>query len=207
MRNKIVHILSLNGGNLVSVINAFEKLDVTCVEVRSKADLENATHLVIPGIGHYDRAMNYLKEKDLVSALKSLILEKQLPTLGICLGMHLLATKSAEGKQKGLGIFDASVEELQVSNSLQYKIPHNGWNTLVFEEKCKLFEGITETDEFFFLHKYVWKSHLSSEVFASANYERNFPVAIGKNKCWGVQFHPEKSHDAGLQLLQNFIQL
>ncbi len=203
-----VHILSLNGGNINSIINALEKIGAQAQEVRTKSDLESATHLIIPGIGHFDRAMKHLQESNLISTLKLVIREKRIPTLGICLGMHLLAKNSAEGDKDGLNILtDSTVTELKVTNSEHFKIPHNGWNTLTIEKNCSLLEGISEKDEFFFLHKYVWQSADTHEVVATTEYESGFPSVIGNNNCWGVQFHPEKSHEAGLRLLKNFIQL
>jgi len=207
MTKKTVHILSLNGGNITSVINALEKIGAHGKEVQTKSDLEQATHLIIPGIGHFDRAMNYLIEKDFIETLITAIQEKRIPTLGICLGMHLLGNKSDEGESKGLGIINAETHQLKVKNALHYKIPHNGWNTLNIEKACALLDGINEDDEFFFLHKYAWKSEAGPEVYATTSYEMDFPSVIGIENCWGVQFHPEKSHEPGLQLLRNFIQL
>ena len=207
MTKPSIHILSLNGGNVTSIINALDKIGVASTVIQEKSDLENATHLIIPGIGHYDRAMNYLEANGLFSLLRLKIIEQQTPTLGICLGMHLLAGSSEEGKSTGLGIFDVEVKELKVSNTLRYKVPHNGWNTLIKTQDCPILSGIETNEEFFFLHKYTWDTVSPSHIYANTIYDISFPAIVGQNNCWGVQFHPEKSHDAGLQLLKNFIQL
>lgn len=206
MKKPVIHIVSLNGGNVSSVINALEQLGVQWKIADSQVELDNARNLILPGVGHFGSAMNYLNEKGFTEILRAKILEQRTPTLGICLGMQLLAQSGSEGNTTGLGIFDSSVLELKATDSVRYKIPHNGWNTLIIEKESLLLDGIEETDEFFFLHKYIWKSKTGSEVFAKTSYESSFPSVIGSGNCWGVQFHPEKSHEAGLQLLKNFVQ-
>jgi glutamine amidotransferase len=201
-----IHIVSLNGGNISSVINALELLGVQWKIADTPDELNHARNLILPGIGHFGSAMSYLNEKGFTEILRAKILEQKIPTLGICLGMQLLAQSGSEGNTAGLGIFDSSVLELKATDTFRYKIPHNGWNTLVIEKQCALLDGITERDEFFFLHKYIWKSKTGFEVFAETSYESSFPSVIGSGNCWGVQFHPEKSHEAGLQLIKNFVQ-
>ena len=206
MSSKTVHILDLNTGNVGSVAKAFHSLGANAEIVRSKVDLQNATHLVLPGIGHYGTAMERFVQLDLLDTVLKHINDNK-PFLGICLGMQMLSTHSEEGNCKGLGIFDANVRELKVSAPTKFKIPHNGWNTLKKVKDCPLLENISETDEFFFLHKFAWDSPGQTEVFAVTAYESSFPSVIGSGNCWGVQFHPEKSHEAGLQMLKNFMAL
>ena len=199
-----VHIFEL-GGNVSSVVNAFHQLNVDCTVIRHSNDVLQASHLILPGIGHFSNAMTRLEELDLVGATKVHI-QNQKPFLGICLGMQLLASFSEESQSNGLSIFNATIKEMLVSNSEQFKIPHSGWNTLKFKQNSPLFNGLSENDEFFFLHKYHWSGH-ENNTFATTEYEHEFPSVIGSNNCWGVQFHPEKSHDSGLRLLENFLKL
>ncbi len=206
MKAPVIHIVSLNGGNVSSVTNALEQLGVHWKIADSPAELINAENLILPGIGHFGSTMNYLNEKGFTEVLRAKILKQKAPTLGICLGMQLLAQFGSEGNAAGLGIFDSTVLELKATDTVHYKIPHNGWNTLIIKKECPLLNGIKETDEFFFLHKYIWESKTGAEVFAETSYESSFPSVIGSGNCWGVQFHPEKSHEAGLQLLKNFVQ-
>lgn len=206
MKLPVIHIVSLNTGNVSSVANALDQIGVQWKIAKTVDDLLDARNFILPGIGHFGSTMNSLDQQGFTEILRSRINEERIPTLGICLGMQLLAKSSSEGNASGLGIFDSTVIEMKAENTLRFKIPHNGWNTLDIKKNCVLLDGINERDEFFFLHKYAWKSETESELVATTNYEIAFPSVIGKNHCWGVQFHPEKSHSAGLQLLKNFAQ-
>ena len=206
MNRPLVHILDLNTGNVGSVAKAFTAIGAEVKIVRTKTDLENATHLVLPGIGHFGTAMERFVQLDLLDSVLQYIREDN-AFLGICLGMQLLSGFSEEGNCKGLGIFNAQVKQLSVPDTIHFKIPHNGWNTLKKVNDCPLLENISETDEFFFLHKFAWHSSNQSEVIALTEYGIEFPTVIGRHKCWGVQFHPEKSHESGRKLLSNFLKL
>lgn len=201
-----VAVLDIQCGNIGSVLKALENAGATAKTVNTTVDISEATHLIIPGVGHFDRAMKHLENAGLISAIQQRVANNK-PTLGICLGMQIMAVKSDEGELAGLQLFDAEIRELRPQDTQRYKVPHNGWNTLEAQNHCLLLDGISANDEFFFLHKYVWQSHADAEVFATTTYAIDFPVIIGKGNCWGVQFHPEKSHDAGLRLLHNFMRL
>jgi glutamine amidotransferase len=203
---KHIQILQLNSGNIDSVATAFRKVGAHVQLVTQKSELSNSASIVLPGVGHFQNAVEHLKAVGLFDSIKEFA-SKDHPILGICLGMHLLASHSEEGDSGGLNLFDARVKELKMENTVRYKIPHNGWNTLHIEKQTPMLKGINENMEFFFLHKYSWQTSNSTDVFATSIYESQFPAVIGKGNCWGVQFHPEKSHDAGLQLLENFIQI
>ena len=206
MSAKVVHILDLNTGNVGSVAKAFASIGAEVKIVCTKTDLEDATHLILPGIGHFGTAMERFTQLDLLDPVLQYIREDK-AFLGICLGMQLLSGFSEEGDCNGLCIFDARVKQLLVTDSTKYKIPHNGWNTLEKVKDSPLLENISETDEFFFLHKFAWHSSNQYEVIALTEYEMKFPTVIGYKNCWGVQFHPEKSHESGRKLLSNFLKL
>lgn len=203
---KRIQILQLNSGNIDSVATAFRKIGVEVQLVTQRSELSSSASIVLPGIGHFQHAVNHLKNVGLFDPVLEFA-SKDHPILGICLGMHLLASHSEEGDTEGLNLFDARVKEMKMENTVRFKVPHNGWNTLNIEQQTPLLKGIDNTTEFFFLHKYAWQTQNSTEVFATSTYESDFPVVIGKKNCWGVQFHPEKSHAAGLQLLENFIRI
>lgn len=206
MNKVVVHVLDLHTGNVGSVAKAFQSIGADVKIAGSKADLENATHLVLPGIGHFGTAMKQFADLDFLETVLQHIKEDK-AFLGICLGMQLLSQYSEEGNCNGLGIFEATIKQLQVSDPIRFKIPHNGWNTIEIVKDAPLLKGISETDEFFFLHKFAWNSYNQSEVIALTEYDIKFPTVIGNNKCWGVQFHPEKSHESGRKLLSNFLNL
>lgn len=204
--SETVHIINLGQGNISSVQRAVQTLGVQTCITNSVNELQSAERIILPGVGHYDLAMNFLRNNNLLAVLKQHIQDNK-PLLGICLGMQLLANESEEGNTKGLGIFDAEVKQLKTDDSMRWKIPHNGWNTLTIKSPCALLEGISETDELFFLHQYYWKSAPGNEVHATTRYDSEFASVIGKDNVWGVQFHPEKSHAVGLRILSNFLNL
>lgn len=167
----------------------------------------NAKKLVLPGVGHFQAAMQCLQSTGLTEALNVAVLEKQVPVLGICLGMQLMARKSEEGSVDGLGWFDAEVVKMRAKNWAKYKIPHTGWNGLRHKRKAALTDGITEGSEFYFLHSYQWQTRCEGDVLSETEYESMFPSVVGKDNIFGVQFHPEKSHTVGEKLLRNFVEL
>jgi imidazole glycerol phosphate synthase glutamine amidotransferase subunit len=185
--------------NTYSVKKALEKVGSHVIPVESTHDLSSAEMLVLPGVGGFKDAMEHLEEiaGDLVDAMH----EK--PTLGICLGMQILAKIGYEyGEKAGLGIVDAQVERIEVS----CKVPHLGWGSLKIERPSPIFEGIGPSDHFYFMHSYEMTN--CPEVVARSRYcDHDFVSAVQKNSIFGVQFHPEKSRDAGLTILKNFIQL
>ena len=201
-----VHILNPGQGNISSVRNTIEIAGAKAVEVKDNLDLRNAERLILPGIGHFDTAMKRLKETGLDQAVIDFAASGK-PLLGICLGMQLLGSSSEEGTVKGLGILNGSVVKMKPENTFRFKIPHNSWNNLTEIRQCRLLEGITSEDYFFFLHGYKWETDSREEILAFTEYESAFPVVIGRNNVYGVQFHPEKSHESGIKLLSNFLKL
>lgn len=202
---KSVAILDIQCGNIHSVNHALKTIGVDARIINRRDELKNADAIILPGIGHFDQAIKQLTELKLLSPLKQHI-DSGKHFLGICLGMQVLANSSEEGELVGLEIFNQQISELKNQEFTTFKVPHSGWNTLNIVKDCALLKGISVSDEFFFLHKYCWKGD-SDEVFAVTNYGQNFASVVGRENCWGVQFHPEKSHQAGLRILENFISL
>ncbi len=171
------------------------------------SDICNADKIIMPGVGHFSNAMNNLKQLNLLDALNEFALVQQKPILGICLGMQLMAKHSEEGNVSGLGWFDAEVIRFNVKDTLKYKIPHVGWNQVIMAKQSLLMEQIPNLAEFYFVHSFYFKEREKSDVLNYSEYEYNFVSAVEKNNIFGVQYHPEKSHDVGLQLLKNFTTL
>lgn len=194
-------------GNLRSLKNKFNKLEISCKVSHNINDIENAKKLILPGVGHFGTAMNNLKELDLINSLNKKVLVDKTPILGICLGVQLFTKFSQEGNAKGLGWIDATVERFLVSDQIKFKIPHTGWNSVTFENRNILDEDIAETDLFYFVHSYHLKCNNRKDIWMKTRYDYEFVSGIKKDNVYGVQFHPEKSHDIGLKLLKNFVEL
>ena len=203
----IISILDYKMGNISSVYRALSKNNIECKVIRTYDEIISADKIILPGVGHFGKAMDYLQSNKLDKALNKSILEDKKPILGICLGMQLMCQRSEEGETPGLGWFDASITKIQVENKLKYKIPHIGWNSAVNSKKAKLFNGIEQDAEFYFVHSYYVEKAKKDEILCETNYEREFVSALNKENIYGVQFHPEKSHEAGFQLLKNFAEL
>ena len=200
-------IVDYRMGNLNSVKKKLDRLKTTVSITSNPRDIVKADKIILLGVGHFAKAMKNIKELDLVDALNEIAIVKKKPVLGICLGMQLMAKDSEEGKTEGLGWLDANVRKMQVDDTLKFKIPHTGWNKIIQSKKSHLMKGIPESSEFYFVHSYYLKPNETSNTLNETEYSFKFTSAIEKDNIFGVQYHPEKSHDVGEVLLKNFISL
>ena len=200
-------IVDYRMGNLNSVKKKLDRLKTTASITSNPRDIVKADKIILVGVGHFAKAMKNIKELDLLDALNEVAIIKKKPVLGICLGMQLMAKDSEEGKTEGLGWLDANVRKMQVDDTLKFKIPHTGWNKITQSKKSHLMKGIPESSEFYFVHSYYLKSNETSNILNETEYCFKFTSAIEKDNIFGVQYHPEKSHDVGEVLLKNFISL
>ncbi|MGQ0829314.1 MAG: imidazole glycerol phosphate synthase subunit HisH, partial [Bacteroidota bacterium] len=203
---KIV-IIDYGMGNLNSVKRKLSQLKIDAVISSNPKDIRVADKIILPGVGHFKMAMENLKKINLIDALNEEVLIKNKPILGICLGMQLMATKSEEGNANGLGWIDAEVVRFNVKDNLKYKIPHTGWNQIMISKESVLMENIPDLSEFYFVHSYHYKIKNKDDVLNETEFEYTFVSAIEKANIFGVQYHPEKSHDMGECLLRNFINI
>lgn len=206
MQGKLV-IVDYGMGNLNSVKKTFERLKVNAVISSKSEDIKDSDKLILPGVGHFGKAMSNLRELDLIDCLNEAVLVNKKPILGICLGMQLLAKKSEEGNADGLGWIDSEVTKFKVSDKLKYKVPHMGWNRISVKKDSLLMKDIPDFSEFYFVHSYHIKVNDKSDLLNESEYEYLFTSAVEKDNIFGVQYHPEKSHDSGAQLIKNFIKL
>lgn len=197
-------IVDYGAGNVHSVCKALMRAGVASVVSSSPDVVSRAGRLILPGVGHFGKAMAQLRNRGLVAALDEAVVQRKSPILGICLGMQLMAQHSTEGDTEGLGWFEGSVERFNVSDELRYKVPHMGWNEAIRAKASALLHNIEEISEFYFLHSYHYVTETTEEVLMNTSYSYRFVSAVEKGHICGFQFHPEKSHDAGLQLLKNF---
>lgn len=202
-----VVIVDYRMGNTGSVKRKLDKLGAQSIISSSPEDIMVATKIILPGIGHFQKAVQNLKELKLWDVLNHEVLINKKPVLGICLGMQLMAKHSEEGNTDGMGWFDADVVRFHVTDKLRHKIPHTGWNQIAFSKDNILNSNIPNSSEFYFVHAYYIKCNTTSDILHETEYEFKFTSAIQKDNIYGVQYHPEKSHDVGEQLLKNFIAL
>jgi glutamine amidotransferase len=191
-----VAIIKYNSGNVQSVKFALERIGINPIISDDAAEIRSADKVILPGVGEASSAMNYLQEQKLDKVIFSLTQ----PILGICLGMQLMCKFSEEGNTSCLGIFDQTV--LKFSDDK--KVPQIGWNN-IFNLKSSLFKNNKENEFMYFVHGYY--AELGKNTIASTNYGIDYSSALQKNNFYGVQFHPEKSAEAGQKILQNFIDL
>ena len=202
---KKVVIIDSIGGNVGSVYRTVNRLKFPAVCSSDVDDILQASHIIMPGVGHFGHAMKRLKENNLIDTLNESVLIKKIPVLGICLGMQLMGRFSEEGNAEGLGWFDAEVLRFQFNDKKVFKTPHVGWNSIESNKKSVFFNGLNTEDQFYFVHSYYVKCKFKEDVLATSHYEQTFTSVIQKENMLGVQFHPEKSFDAGDFLLRNFL--
>lgn len=202
-----IHIINYGMGNLNSVKRKISRLGINATISANPREIADAEKIILPGVGHFNKAVQNLKELKLWDILNEKVLIQHTPILGICLGMQLMAKYSEEGEACGFGWFDADVIKFQVNDNLIYKVPHTGWNQIVKVKESALMQGIPDLSEFYFVHSYHFKCNQSADILNVTEYEYKFTSAVEKGNIFGVQYHPEKSHDIGEKLLKNFINL
>jgi len=202
----MVTIIDYGLGNLASIQNMIKKIGGNSVISSSAEEINNAQKLILPGVGHFEKGMENLYNSGLISTLNDLVLQKKIPVLGICLGMQLMTSISEEGNVEGLNWVEADTVKFKI-NSPEFKIPHMGWNHVAFKKNEPIAENLYQEARFYFVHSYYVRCVRQEEVLGTTVYESPFHSAIIKNNIIGVQFHPEKSHKFGMQLLHNFLQI
>lgn len=198
-----VAIIKYNAGNVQSVLYALQRLRIDAVVTDDADEIINADKVIFPGVGNAGSAMEYLQKNN----LDKLIVSLKQPVLGICLGLQLMCNTSEEANTKCLGIFDVEVKKFDNSLAIEnasIKIPHIGWNT-IYDLRSSLFKNVKENAFVYFVHSYY--ASLSSQTIASSNYIVPFSAAIQKSNFYGVQFHTEKSAEAGIQIISNFLNI
>ena len=207
MSNNIV-IVDYGMGNLNSVVKKVFSLNANAIISSKPEEIINAQKLILPGVGHFGKAMENIKSLNLFEALNKAVIKNRTPILGICLGMQLMCTRSEEGNLNGFGWIDAEVLKFNIKDKLKHKVPHTGWNQISINNlDSRLMNGISDLSEFYFVHSYYVKAIDESVILNQTEYEQDFTSAIEKENIFGTQYHPEKSHDAGTQLFKNFINL
>jgi glutamine amidotransferase len=204
----MVTIIDYGVGNINAFVNVYKRVDQPVKIARSKSELEGASKLILPGVGHFDHAMTQLNQSGMRDSLDHMVLEQNIPVIGICVGMQMMANGSEEGKVEGLKWIDAEVLKFDERKiNLITRLPHMGWNDVVPALQHPLFEGLEKDAIFYFLHTYYFKCNNDDDVLATTDYGISFTSAAMHRNRYGIQFHPEKSHHYGEILLHNFAKL
>jgi glutamine amidotransferase len=203
----MVTIIDYGVGNLGSIQNIIRKLGFDSQISSDRNIIEQASKIILPGVGSFDKAISNLESYDFIDLIKKKA-QSGTPILGICLGMQLLANKSEEGVLDGLGLIPGRVTKFELQDK-SLKIPHMGWNVTKSSGDSPLFDGFDEFEEtrFYFVHSYHYVPVNPNHAIATTDYGSPFTSSVAKDNVFGVQFHPEKSHKFGMKLLKNFIEL
>ena len=202
-------IINYGIGNLTSVQNMLKKSGATNVLISNREDdIIHADKLILPGVGHFDYGMNQLKESGLVPILEKKVHQQKTPILGICLGAQLMTNSSDEGSVPGLGWVEGKTVSFDQSLLEKgYKIPHMGWNTVKVINENPLSHGMTLDSRFYFVHSYHMTMNQREDVWLTSHYGYDFCAGFHRDNIYACQFHPEKSHRFGMNLMRNFVNL
>lgn len=199
---KRVCILNYGSGNVQSVKNALDRLEINSVISNNVKTVRDSSHLILPGVGAFGAAMKSIQDSLPLKEIEAQVFNHKKAYLGICVGMQVLAERGYEqGLHKGLGWL---TEGEVIENTKQVRQPHIGWNSVSINQNSPLMLQIEDESEFYFVHSYVLTDVSTSHVIGETFYGIKFPAVIGKENIFGVQFHPEKSQENGLRLLKNF---
>ena len=201
----MVAIIDYDAGNIKSVEKAIQFLGEEAIITRNAEEILSASSVILPGVGAFGDAMEKLHKYNLIPVIQEVV-EKQIPFLGICLGLQLLFEKSDESPGvDGLGILQGEIKRIPDKEEL--KIPHIGWNSLKFPNKGRLYQGIAEDSYVYFVHSYYLEAKEDEIVVSTTEYGTKIHASVEKGNVFACQFHPEKSSSVGLKILENFLSI
>lgn len=204
----MITIIDYGSGNISAIANIYTRLKIPFKIAATPVEVEGSKKIILPGVGAFDETIAKLDQSGLRNVLDNEVLENKIPVLGICVGMQILANKSEEGTLPGLGWINGHVRRIDKTLLNQKpKIPHLGWNSIKVIKQTSLFNGIDEEEGFYFLHSFYFECGAQEDVLSETIYGKSFASSIHHNNIYGVQFHPEKSHNNGIRLLENFSNL
>jgi imidazole glycerol-phosphate synthase subunit HisH len=204
----MITILDYGLGNIRAFANVYKRLNVETKIARLASDLDDASKLILPGVGSFDHAMTLLNNSGMREHLDEKVLSNKIPVMGICLGMQIMAKSSDEGKMSGLDWIDGNVR-LFDAETIPYatRLPHMGWNSIKPHADNKILKNLSSNSRFYFLHSYYFSCEKDENILTTSEYGISFASAVCNENIYGIQFHPEKSHSSGIQLLKNFADL
>ncbi len=203
----MVIIVDYGMGNLGSIRHKLAKLKIEAAISADPASVLTASHLILPGVGHFATAMDNLRRAGLADALNEAVLQRGTPIMGICLGMQLFTQHSEEGDAAGLGWIDGQTRRFRFDDDArQLPVPHVGWNLIKQNRECPMLAGVAEGQRFYFTHSYCVSVDDPAQAVATTNYGGEFVSIVQKGHIFGTQFHPEKSHRRGIELIRRFVE-
>ena len=205
MQSKIV-IIDYGMGNIRSILNKINRAGYEAQVSYEYETIKNSNKIILPGVGHFANGMKKLRERNLIDILNEKVLDNKTPILGICLGMQLFTRFSEEGNSQGLGWLDAETIKF-ILTDIKHKVPHMGWNSIEQKKESSLLKDIPDSRYYYFVHSYHVKCHNNDDVLTTSKYGYEFVSSVQKDNIFGTQFHPEKSHEWGEKLLNNFLNL
>lgn len=204
----MITLIDYGVGNIFAFQNVYKRLNISTKIAKKSQDLTDAKKLILPGVGSFDYAMNQLNNSGMRERLDELVIEEKVPVIGICVGMQIMGNRSDEGKLEGLKWIDSEILKFDENLIKQRtKLPHMGWNDVTPVNNHPLFNGLEKGAIFYFLHSFYFKCNNPNESLAISDYGIPFSSAVHRNNIYGIQFHPEKSHQYGEKLLHNFANL
>lgn len=204
----MIGIVNYGSGNIQAIANIYNRLNTAFEIIEKPSLLAKADKLILPGVGAFDATMQQLIDSGLKSALDEEVLVKKTPILGVCVGMQILSDGSEEGVLPGLGWIKGRVKKFDIAKIKEKPyLPHMGWNTVEPQTQNDLFQDIDHDLGFYFVHSYYFETSSKEDVLGTTYYGETFSSAVFHNHIYGMQFHPEKSHFNGIQLLKNFANL
>lgn len=204
----MIAIVQYGSGNVQAIANIYNRLGIEVTMASTPQQLQAADRIILPGVGAFDWAMRRLNESGMREALEQSVMAQAKPVLGICVGMQMLAIRSDEGALPGLGWIAGEVRKFDVTQfSHQTHLPHMGWNDVQPRSGSDLFRELEAQAQFYFLHSYYFSPAREQDILARTDYNGVFASSVGSSNVYGVQFHPEKSHQWGIRLLKNFAEL
>jgi len=203
----MVTIIDYGSGNIQAISTIYRNLNIEHQVVSKAQNISIETsRIILPGVGSFDQTMLSLNNSGFRSKLESLVISNKVPILGICVGMQILAKTSEEGKLGGLGWIDGNVKKFQFAEKAELRVPHLGWNTIEMEKKSSIFNDFEAQRGFYFIHSFYFECANEDEILCKTHYGNDFVSGVQKSNIYGTQFHPEKSHINGVNLLKNFAQ-
>jgi glutamine amidotransferase len=203
----MIAIVDYGLGNVLAFANLYRRLNVDVAVARTPAELERAGKIILPGVGAYDHALERLEQSGMRATLDRLVLDDGVPVLGVCVGMQMLGSSSDEGSLHGLAWIEGRVRAFKSEPNFGLPLPHMGWNDVRPVADHPLFRRLPPGARFYFLHSFFFACGRSEDSAAVCDYGGEFTCGVSHRNIHGVQFHPEKSHHNGMQLLRNFAEL
>jgi glutamine amidotransferase len=206
IKKPVIVIIDYGMGNIRSIMNKIHRAGHEAIVSYEQEIIMSADKIILPGVGHFLNGMKRLGERNIIDILNEKVLIKKTPILGICLGMQLLTGFSEEGNTEGLGWLDAETIRFKLAD-IRHKVPHMGWNSIEQKKESPLLKGIPDSRYYYFVHSYHVKCNVIDDILTTSHYGYEFVSSVQKENIFGTQFHPEKSHEYGEQIIRNFLNM